>query len=266
MNKASALALMVSLLLAFLLPPPPLSAEPILKPKKYHGPIPKRYFTFNVGFLAGPDNEAMWSYLDGLIDEPLQKETSTSDFGASLALDAVYSVKLHPQFAVRSKIGVAFLGSQSTGLLTGAEPDTSGLLPLFNFERTFDVTLFSLEVSALFFFQDASVNDFQTYMGGGFGAYFPWERYKRTLVDVDTGSSPPVFEEEDFSVEPGIHGILGFIYHIQTALAVHAEGRVRLVQGKFLLTVPTDDAGLQPINFDVDYSGFVLVAGISKFF
>ena len=52
------------------------SAEPILKPRKYSGPIPKRYFTFDIGILGGADNEEMWDYLAFKSDWEFVRTTS----------------------------------------------------------------------------------------------------------------------------------------------------------------------------------------------
>jgi hypothetical protein len=242
-------------------------AEPILKPKKYHGPIPQSSLSIAIGFYSGASAEEMWSYLDRQIDQPLQKELKTEDFGSAPNIDLVYNKKLHPNFAFRLKGGVAFLKSSSTGqLVPSPEVDTLGLAPLLDFNREFNTTLFSFEASALYYFQDASVDEFQMYLGGGFGFYLPWEKYEESYIDHDTGEPYGSREVEDTSVEPGVHAMLGALYHVKNDVALYLEGRVLLTQSKFTIDLPTESNGIQPITFDTDYAGFVLAVGVSKFF
>jgi hypothetical protein len=254
------------LIIALLTPTAESYADPILKPKKYHGPIPKRSFSLSIGFLGGPDNEHMYDFLDRSIDQPLKRQLQTEDFGTSPAIDAIYNVKMHPQFALRATGGVAFLSSNSTGLATASEPDTSGLVPLLEFEREFDVILFSIEGSGLYYFQDASVSEFQAYIGGGFTFFFPWATYKETTTDTGTGQPFSSIDQSKISAEPGIHGLLGALYHIRNNFALFAEGKYQIGQSKFSLDLPTAAAGVQNLKFDVHYSGFILAVGASRFF
>jgi hypothetical protein len=267
---------LLSILVAVLLAPLAQShADPILKPKKYHGPIPKKSFGLSIGFLGGPDNEQMYIYLDGLVDAPLQSRLQTTDFEGSPQFDAYYTIKLHPNFAFRLTGGVAPLKSDSKGFAIASEPDTSGLRPLLSFKREFDVALFSLQASGLYYFQDASVAEFQAYIGGGLSFFFPWAKYqqKTTVAEqrpdgsiVDTGQPYSSVEETKFSAEPGIQGILGALYHVKNNLAFFMEGRYQIGQSKFTLDLPTATAGVQNLSFDVNYSGFVLAIGASRFF
>lgn len=247
--------------LSILLPPTISNADPILKPRKYHGPIPQRYYGINIGFLGGPSNTQMWDYLERQIDQPLRRFLNTDDFGASFAVDVIYGAKVHPQFGVRLKGGVAFLTSGSDGLVIPSDVDT-----LLNFDRSFDILLSSLEATAMFYFQDASVDEFQSYIGGGFSFYFPYARYKEDLKGNPGGEAYSSSETTKFSAEPGVHAVLGALYHIRNDIAVQLEARGFLAQSKFEIDALTDSAGIQSLNFDVDYSGFVLVAGVSKFF
>jgi hypothetical protein len=263
--KAKSIAGLI--VLGLLLPHATPLADPILKPKKYHGPIPQRSFALNVGFVGGPTNEQLWDFLDRMVDQPLRRYLNTEDFGPSLAIDGMYTVKVHPQFAVRLRGGLAILNSTSTGsMVAPAEIDTSGLAPLLDFERTFDVYLLSIEGSAMYYFQDASVNEFQSYLGGGFGFYFPYAKYEGTSVDNATQEPFSSLSESKFSMEPGIHAVLGALYHFRNDYAFQLEARGQIAQSKFNVELPTNGAGIQDLNFDVDYTGFVLVAGIAKFF
>jgi hypothetical protein len=268
--------LLLSVLVAVLLTPvaQPL-ADPILKPKKYHGPIPRKSFGLSIGFLGGPDNEQMYEYLDSQIDGPLKTRLQTTDFEGSPQIDAYYTVKLHPNFAFRLTGGVSFLTSDSKGLSLASEPDTTGLVPLLAFEREFDVILSSLQASGLYYFQDASVAEFQAYIGGGLSFFFPYAKFKQSatiaeqLPDgsiVDTGQPYSSGEETKFSAEPGIQGVLGALYHVRNNLAFFLEGRYQIGQSKFSLDLPTATAGIRSLNFDVSYSGFVLAIGASRFF
>ena len=243
-----------------LIPPQPTSAEPILKPRKYEGPIPKRYFTISIGFLGGADNAEMWDLLDRQVLSTVEGETQTEDFGASLAFDGSYTAKVHPQFAFRAKAGLSVLQSESTGKW---KPADEGLL---NFNRQFDVLLFTLDATALFYFQDASVKAFQTYAGIGLGAYFPYAKYTEELTDVGTGEPLPTTEQEQWDVQPGAHAILGFLYHINPTTAIGMEGRVQMAMSKFSLTFVDTVGNTETGNFDVDYTGFVLGLTVSKFF
>jgi hypothetical protein len=256
----------VCLGLAILVPPRHSFAEPILKPRKYHGPIPKKFFTFGIGVFGGADNEEMWNYLDRQVDGPLRKETETNDFGAALQFDAAYTAKVHPQFALRAKAGLGILTSDSKGqFVPNVEPDSTGSRPLLNFERTFDVWLFSLEASGMYFFQDASVKEFQSYVGAGFSFFFPYQVFQETLADADTGAPYADRKQTQTELAPGVHAMLGFLYHIKPSVAFNMEGRVQMAQSKFTLNYLTED-GMQDLSFDVNYTGFVLSLGVSKFF
>ncbi len=256
----------VCLGITILTPPHGSFADPILKPRKYAGPIPQRFFTFEIGVLGGADNEDMWNFLDRQIGEPLNKETETNDFGASLALGASYSVKIHPHFAVRTKAGLAIVQSDSKGLVVpNVEPDSTGQRPLLRFERQFDVLLFSIDGTAIFFFQDASVKDFQSYAGGGFSLYFPYAKYTEDTTDDDTQKPYGSDEQSDWSFQPGIHAVLGFLYHFNSTVALNMEGRAQMTQSKFELNYVLPE-GEKALSFDVDYTGFIISAGISKFF
>jgi len=261
---ASAVAVCVAI--AVLSPPIPSSAEPILKPKKYAGPIPKKYFSIGIGAFGGAENEDMWDFLDRQVYGPATSLTETDDFGAALSLDACYAVKVHPQFAVRTRAGLAFLGANGKGVVDPNLPAPADTL-LLTYDRTFDVLLFSIDATGLFFFQDASVKEFQTYIGGGFSLYMPYAKYTEDRSDYDTAKPFSTYETSEWAFEPGVHAVLGFLYHFKPTMAFNMEGRVQMTQSKFemdyQLPPPT---GTQELSFDVDYTGFILSAGIAKFF
>ena len=62
-----------------------------------------------------------------------------------------------------------------------------------------------------------------------------------------------------------MHAVLGFLYHINSTVALNMEGRAQMAQSKFELDYMLE-TGPETLSFDVDYTGFVLTAGISKFF
>ena len=160
------------------------ATEPLLKPKKYHGPIPQSSFTLRVGFMSGADNSQM---IDALELKP-PFESFSKDFTSALSIDANYAHKVHPQFAVRANISASFLTTTSTGLFVPEFTDLPDTLdaPLLNFTRDFDVDLFVLEASALYFFADAAIQEFQPYFGGGFSVGMPHAKFNETRIDDDT--------------------------------------------------------------------------------
>jgi hypothetical protein len=161
---------------------------------------------------------------------------------------------------------MSILGSESNGLFVPAvDPDTAGVRPLLDFDRAFDVLLFSIDASGFFFFQDASVKEFQTYLGGGFSLFFPYAKYTEDLAYSDTGEPYSATETSQWSVEPGVHAVLGFLYHFKPTMAFNMEGRAQMSQSKFELDYLTT-TGWQTLSFDVDYTGFVLSVGVAKFF
>jgi hypothetical protein len=259
----------VAVVVPILFPPTTIYADPILKPRKYHGPIPKKYVTFSIGFFGGADNTDMWEFLERQVDEVLRKETTTDDFGAAPLITIAFTNKLHPQFAVRAQGGLAFLTSESRGLLVPPVPPDTTAAPLVEFERDFNVLLFNIDATGFYFFQDASVKNFQSYIGGGFSLFFPYAEFKQELTDKDTNEGYPPGEgvqtQSQWSIDPGVHAVLGFLYHVKPTLAFNAEGRVQIAQSKFKLDYPTED-GIQPLSFDVDYTGFSITVGVSKFF
>ena len=235
-------------------------ADPLIKPKKYHGPIPRKSLTLAFGFFAGAENEEFWAYLDQLVDQALRNETNTEDFGPAPQLDLIFTNKLHPNFALRARGGAAWLTSGSTGR------EVRNDSVLVSFDRNFDVTLLSLEGSALYYFQDASVKEFQVFLGGGLGFYFPYQQWSETTIDESTGQEHSSETKNEWSVEPGIHFVLGMLYHFGNTWAITAEGRGQIAQSKFTLELPTASDGVQPLNFDVDYTGFSLTVGVARFF
>jgi len=245
------------------------NADPILKPKKYHGPIPQKAFVLGVGVYGGAENQDFWAYLESLLLEPLKKEVVTNDFGASLNIDASFLNKVHPQFAFRIRGSVAFLQSDSKGLLVPSVIDTSIAQPLVAFSRSMDVILSDLAVSGLYYFQDAAVSEFQIYTGLGFGFIFPYIEYKQELTEISTGEPFPNAqrnETQPFSAEPEFHVVLGTLYHVKPTLALGAEGRFQIAQSKIEINLPTAADGRQDLNFDVDFTGFVLALTVAWFF
>ncbi|MCH7548840.1 MAG: hypothetical protein IH969_04770, partial [Candidatus Krumholzibacteriota bacterium] len=57
-------------------------ADPILKPRKYFGPIPQNSISFRVGFLGGAEAAEMIEFLDA--DKQAPEEARSDDFGNGL--------------------------------------------------------------------------------------------------------------------------------------------------------------------------------------
>lgn len=253
----------------------PSAAGPIIKPMKYHGPIPKKSFSLRIGFLGGATNEEMWDKLDALVEERQGGEPATDDFGNGLSIDGTLTFKMHPRFAVRNNVNFSSLRSMSDGQYI-PPPDTaiSPIAPVRNFHRSFDVDIISLSGDAIYFFTDASVKEFQPYMGGGFSIWFPRAKYTEELTDVfkppgsiepDTVVVRPKFEKTDWSIEAGVQGIIGFNYYITNTISTVVEARYHIAQSTFTLNIPTV-SGNRDVNFIVKYTGFIASAGIKKAF
>jgi hypothetical protein len=243
------------------------AAEPIIKPKKYHGPIPRSSFSLRVGFMGGANNEEMIEALDQYITPPF--EAFSEDFGNGISVDGTYTYKVHPQFAVRANLSASFLRTESEGRFVPEVtnlPD-SILAPLLNYTRDFDVDLFVLEASGLYYFSDAAINEFQPYAGGGFSVGVPHGKFTEVRIDDDTGE---VFEElntDEWSFEPGVHAFLGASYFVTNMWAVTAESRFQIMQSRFPIIVPDRSAGtLEKVDVLVKYAGFFIQIGVTRAF
>jgi hypothetical protein len=263
--------LIVSLLVATVA-----SAGPIIKPRKYHGPIPQQSVSLRVGFLGGASNSEMYDYLETLVPQPVRDLTETTDFGNAPLVEATYTYKLHPQFAVRANFYACFLRSDSKGVREASVdlPDTVDVAPTVNYINEFDVDLFTLELSALYYFTDAAVKEFQPYFGGGFSFGVPHQKFTETQVIRDedsagiwqSGETLREIEKDTWTFEAGVHGLLGALYYIGTRWAISVEGRGQILQSKFPLTAKNEDGELEEVKFITDFSGFILAAGVSYAF
>ncbi len=239
------------------------NAEPIMKPRKYHGPIPQSMVWLRAGFMGGASNTEMNEYLDGRIQAPFTK--TTEDFGSSLVIEAGYGHKPHPQFGFRLNASVALLSSEGTGNMV---PQVEGipdslLLPVVDYTREFKSELIVVEASGMYFFSDAAVKEFQSYLGGGFSVGIPHESYHETQVDSETGAVFQTIESSEWGVSAGVHAVLGAIYYVTNTIGVTTEGRVQLMEGRYeQLTVPNEVGAFEEVSFVVDYSGFYLTVGV----
>jgi hypothetical protein len=235
------------------------SAEPIMKPRKYYGPIPQSMVWLRGGFFGGASNEEMNDYLDGLIQPPFTK--TTEDFGSAFTVEAGYAHKPHPQFALRLNASVSFVSSTGSGNEAIDTGDT--LLTVVNYDREFKSDLIVAEVSGIYFFTDAAVKEFQSYIGGGFSIGVPHESYKETLVDAETGATYPTVESSEWDVSAGVHAVLGALYYLTNTFGITAEGRLQLMEGKYdQLQAPNEFDQLEDVSFVVDYTGFYLTVGV----
>ena len=235
------------------------SAEAIMKPRKYYGPIPQSMVWLRGGFFGGASNEEMNTYLDGLIQPPFT-ETS-EDFGSAFAIEAGYAHKPHPQFAVRLNASVSFLSSTGNG--NEAIDTGDSLLTVVNYNREFKSDLIVVEASGIYFFSDAAVKEFQTYIGGGFSVGVPYESFSETRVDAGTGATYPTLESSEWGVSAGVHAVLGALYYLTNTFGITAEGRLQLMEGKYdQLQAPNEVDQLENVSFVVDYTGFYLTVGV----
>lgn len=246
------------------------TAEPIIKPRKYHGPIPRSSFSLRIGFLGGPENQEMIRALDQNVPEAARNLTNSQDFpNSSVTVDATWMYKLHPQFAVRANIDATFLRTDGSGILIPAVtnlPD-SVLATQLDYARSFDVDLYTIEASGVYFFSDAAVQEFQPYIGGGFSVGIPHAKFKESRVDHDTGEAYPANNHDKWSAEPGVHGLLGAFYYFTSRWAASAEGRFQILQSKFPVQVFDPALGrTRAVNVDVKYSGFALSIGVTRSF
>jgi hypothetical protein len=239
-------------------------ADPILKPRKYHGPIPQDAISLRVGMLGGTSNEEMIAYLDGRLQPPF--EAFSDDFGNGLTVELGYVHKPHPHFGVRLNAAASFLRSEGTGIA----PSQLDSVTVYDYQREFNVDLFVLEASGIYYFSDASVKEFQSYVGAGFSLGFPHETFTESRVDHDTGEPytegvpglPSDADEWDFSA--GAHVVGGLIYYLNNRVGITGEGRLQLMEGRFeQLSVPNEVNDLEEVSFVVDYSGFYLTVGVT---
>jgi hypothetical protein len=261
-------------------------AGPIIKPRKYHGPIPRSSLTLRVGFLGGATNEDMLNFFDTRVPQPARRETESNDFGNSPVIELTYTYKAHPQFAVRGNLYASRLQSDWQGVFVADVPAPDSLIgnwfpPTLNNVTDFEVDLFVFELDALYYFTDASVKEFQPYIGGGFSFGVPYQKLQTTQTirdpDEDDGNPDyvPIYqsgqlykqiEKDTWSFEAGVNAILGALYYLNNKWAVSAEGRVQLLQSKFPITVLNENNEPEDVDFDIDYTGFILTAGLSYAF
>jgi hypothetical protein len=261
-------------------------AGPIIKPRKYHGPIPRSSLTLRFGFLGGATNEEMLDYFDRRVPDPVRNETVSNDFGNAPLAELAYMYKAHPQFAVRASVYAAYLTSDWQGTMVPPiePPDTVGQdwqAPSVLQKTTFDILLFTGELSAVYYFTDAAVNEFQPYVGGGFSFGVPYQKLKTKETVRDPDDDPdnpdytPIYRPGDtyldvtkdtWSFEAGVHGLVGALYYFGSRWAISLEGRLQILQSRFPLNVTNEVGEPEEVDFVVDYSGFMLTAGISYAF
>ena len=242
----------------------PVSAEPIMAARKYSGPIPQSSISLRVGVLGGPNNEEMIDYLD-TVAPPF--ETNPEDFSTSLAIDATYIHKPHPQFGWRVNGSASRLKYTSTGDFVPQVGDT--LRPQLTYDRKFEVDLFTLEASGIYFFTDASQEQFQPYAGAGFSLGLPHQKFTESRTDVDTGQ--PYTDQipgkptdvSEWDVAPGAHLVVGALYYLNDRWGVSAEARGQLMESKFdqLEAFAPDTQQYENISFVVKYTGFYFSLG-----
>jgi hypothetical protein len=238
------------------------TAEPVIKPRKYFGPIPQSMLWLRVGMLGGASNSEMNDYLDNRIQPPFSN--SIDDFGTSFAVEAGYARKPHPQFGVRLNAAVSFLNSTDDGNMVPQVPGIPDTIPLpiVDYHREFKVELIVLEASGIYFFNDASVKEFQTYLGGGFSVGIPHESYTETQIDSETLEPFQTIEASEWGVSAGVHAVLGLLYYVTNTFGITAEARLQMMEGRFDGLQAMNEVGdFEDISFVVDYTGFYLTVG-----
>jgi hypothetical protein len=246
----------------------PVSAEPIMAARKYSGPMPQSSISIRFGVLGGPkdaqpNNEEMIDYLDTGVQPPF--EAHPEDFSAAPAIDVTYIHKPHPQFGFRLNGSASRLKYTSTGNFA---PETVDTL-LLNFDRKFEVDLFTLEASGIYFFTDASVEQFQPYVGAGFSLGLPHQKFTESRTDADTGQPYTEAIEgrpsdvSEWDVSPGAHIVLGALYYFAERWGVSGEGRFQFMESRFdqLQAFAEDTGEFENVSFVVKYTGFYFSLG-----
>jgi hypothetical protein len=237
------------------------TADPILKPKKYHGPIPQSMLWLRAGFTGGASNEEMIAFLDNRIQDPFTG--NIEDFGSAFSIEAGYARKPHPQFGFRLNANVSFLSSKGSGTFVPQVEDPDSLLPVVDYDLEFSTQLIVLEASGMYFLSDAAVKEFQAYIGGGFSVGIPHETYEETQVDTETGETFQTIEHSEWGVSAGVHAVLGAIYYLTNTWGVTAEGRLQLMESRYeQLEAINENSQLEEVSFVVDYTGFYLTVGV----
>jgi hypothetical protein len=239
------------------------TAEPILKPHKYYGPIPQSSLALRVGILGGADNADMIDFFERRVTPPF--ESTSNDFGNGITVEANYVHKPHPQFGLRLNAAYSRLRSDGTGNYVPQVPGVpeSVPLPALRYNREFNVDLIVLEASGVYFFSNAAVNDFQSYAGAGFSVGLPRQSYKETFTDEDTGEPyGNAVDLSEWDVGAGVHAVLGLNYYVTSTFAISGEGRVQLMESSFDRLQTRNEIGeLENIRFVVHYTGFVVGVG-----
>ncbi len=244
----------------------PASAEPILAPHKYSGPIPQSSISLRIGVLGGPTNEEMIDFLDNRVKAPF--ETNPQDFEAAWAIDVTYIHKPHPQFGFRVNGSASSMKYTSSGDFV-PQVEADSLLPQLKYNREFKVDLFALEASGIYFFTDASLQAFQPYLGGGFSLGFPHQTFTESRTDVDTGQpyTEPIeghmTDASEWDVAPGAHLVTGMLYYLNDRWGFSTEARVQLMESRFdqLLALDPETNKYENVSFVVKYTGFYFTLG-----
>ena len=237
----------------------PAFSGPILKPHKYHGPIPRSALSLRIGFHSGASNEEMWKSVDASVKPSGQ--AFTGDFTNALTLECGYIYKLHPQLGFRANGVVSLFRSDSNGYLVPGIPNLPDSVPqpVYDFTRTFNVELFLFEASGVYYFTDSGVSEFQPFVGAGFTAGIPRATYAEGWIE--NGDVIKDTSDTEWSLEAGVHGLLGALYYVKNTLAFNVEGRYQIVQSKYPFVLSTN-SGPQNVRFDVDYTGFIMNFGV----
>lgn len=227
--------------------------QTLFRQKKFFGPIPLNGLSLSVGFIDGPDHKYL---TDHLIDWAVQRGGGESweDWETSFYSRAQYQRQVTPSHLITGSVNFSYLSAGSGGAYFTQTDPVVYLLS----ERTLKVYLVSLDIGFQYFMLKPEVQQIAPYLGGGFSAFFPFERLETTLrTESGTVYPNPGETVSESSVEVGLHGEFGLLYYISNRYAAGLEGRYQKSQSKF-----TIHGG----NFDVDYSGLTLSLLLQYFF
>jgi len=263
--KSTALLSFIAISVILVGPARPAAAGPIIKPRKYFGPIPAGSITFRVGFLGNATNREMIDFLDA--GRSSAERAISNDFSNAISYDVTYMYKPHPQFGVRVSSSLTRLKSTGHGFFVFRPvglPDSIPS-PIFDYNRKFRVDLITMELSGVYFFSNAAVKEFQPYLGGGFTIGIPHQSFEEFRTNRDTGERTSIMRNE-WSAEAGVHGVFGAFYYITNRTAISAEATAQVLQSQFPLSAKDENGQPQDVRFVVDYTGFSLSLGVSRAF
>jgi len=251
----------LGILAALLVSSAVLAAPPIFKEKKYFGPIPLNSFSFNFGFLDGPDFDYLTEHLDTWSKLRCGERFGYDTFEEiplSPYFQVAYERQLTPNHFFRAGTSISYITQSSVGLDCVSVPtDTTPVTVALDIERTLKVYLLSFDFGFTYCFVTPEVQRFSPYAGAGFSSVVPLTRLDAEATR-DGGPFPGYAETygekvSENSLQAGMHLEFGMKYYISNRYAAGMEGRYQMSQSKF---------DIHGANFDLKYSGFTLTLNL----